>query len=103
MRRKSVYPDEIKNILKKVIGKIEKQGPGKKEKILNAWQKAAGRDALWHSRPISLRRGVLTIEVDSSTWFYKLNLEKVQILGGLKKDLRKYKVTGLRFRMGDKG
>lgn len=101
MRKRVRRPEDIKNILNKVIGKIEKQGPGKKEKILNAWHGIVGDKASGHSRPVSIRRRILTIEVDSSTWFYALNLKKKDILKDMKSELKEYKIEDIRFRMGD--
>jgi len=100
MRKSAQRPEDIKGILNKVIGKIEKQGPGRKEKILDAWRRAAGEKASGHSRPVGVKRKVLTIEIDSSTWLYELNLKKRGILKDLKKQLGEDKVQGLRFRMG---
>ncbi|MFC1667105.1 DciA family protein [Candidatus Omnitrophota bacterium] len=101
MRRKTKKPEEIKGILNKVIGKIEKQNPGRKEKILGAWQRIVGGKAASHSRPVSIRRKVLTIEMDSSTWLYTLNLKRKSILKDIKKELEEYKIENIRFRIGD--
>lgn len=100
-RKTNRRPESIKGIVDELIIKIEKKGPGKREKILNAWQKVAGEEASHRSRPIAIRKKVLTVEIDSSTWMYALNLEKGRILKELKKELRQYKVEGLRFRMGE--
>lgn len=101
MRRGSRRPENIKGILCKVIGKIEKQGPGKKEKILKTWKKIAGEKATSHTRPVGIRRNVLTIEIDSSTWLYELNLKKRKLLKDIKKELAQYKIEDIKFRMGD--
>ena len=101
MRREKKRPEDIRGILNKVIEKIEKQGPGKKEKILQAWQGVAGEKASGHTRPVNIRRNVLTIEVDSSTWLYELSLKKRSILKDIKKELTQYKIKDIRFRMGD--
>ena len=101
MRRKTKRPEDIKGIVSKVIGKIEKQGPGKKEKILNAWKKSAGEKAASHSRPVGIRRKVLTVEIDSSTWLYELSLKKKHILRDIKKELGQGNMEDIRFRMGD--
>lgn len=94
-------PEDIKDILNKIIAKIQKHGPGRKEKILNVWQKAVGEKAKAHSRPVTIKRKVLTVEVDSSTWLYTLNLKKKSILDYLKKELGEDKIKDVRFRMGD--
>ncbi|MBU4342528.1 MAG: DUF721 domain-containing protein [Candidatus Omnitrophica bacterium] len=101
MRKSKKQPEGIKNILGNVLGTIEKKGPGKKEKISNAWQKTAGEKAARHSRPTGLRRKVLAIEVDSSTWFYELSTKKRELLRELKKELKECKIDDIRFRMGD--
>ena len=101
MMRRTHRPEDIKSVLKKVIGKIEKQGPGKKEIILNAWERVAGKRAAAHSRPVAIKRKILTIEVDSSTWLYALNLKKRHILKDIKRVLQQYKIEDIRFRMGD--
>ncbi len=101
MRKRKTAPAGIGNILDKVIKKIEKKGPGKKENVLAAWQKAAGSKAAGHSRPANIRRRVLTVEIDSSTWFYALNLKKRGLLKRLKKELGEETLKEIRFRMGD--
>ena len=101
MRRTTRKPEDIKKILNQVIGKIEKQGPGKKEIILEAWGRVVGEKAAYHSRPVGIKKGVLTIEVDSSAWLYALNLKKAGIIEDIKRGLEKYKIRDIRFRMGD--
>jgi predicted nucleic acid-binding Zn ribbon protein len=96
-------PEDIKNIVVKVIKKIERQEPGKKEKILKAWGSVVGEKVVLHSRPIGIKKGLLTIEVDSSTWLYELSLKKKSILKDIKKILQEYKIENIRFRMGDIG
>jgi len=101
MRKRKVAPVGIESILNKVIKKIEKKGPGKKENVLAAWRKVAGDKAVGHSRPANIKRRVLTIEIDSSTWFYMLNLKKQSLLKGLRKELGEETLKEIRFRMGD--
>ncbi|NQT76017.1 MAG: DUF721 domain-containing protein [Candidatus Omnitrophica bacterium] len=100
-RKTNRRPEDIKKILDKLIGKIGKAGPGKKDRILAAWKKVVGEKAATHSRPVSIKRKVMTIEIDSSTWMYELNLKKKHILGDVKKHLGEDKVKDLRFRMGN--
>lgn len=101
MRKRKVAPVGIESILNKVIKKIEKKGPGKKENVLTAWRKVAGDKAVGHSRPANIKRRVLTIEIDSSTWFYMLNLKKQSLLKGLRKELGEETLKEIRFRVGD--
>lgn len=101
MRKKTKKPEDISGILIKVLGKIEKQGPGKKERILEAWREAIGEKALLHSRPVGIKRNALIIEVDSSTWLYDLSLKKRNALKHIKGKLEEYKIEDIKFRMGD--
>ena len=101
MKRRTGHTEDIKDILRKIVKKIEEQGLGKKEKISQAWEKAAGERAILHSRPVSLTRKILTVEVDSSTWLYSLSLKKRFILKDIKKELERYKIDDIRFRMGN--
>ena len=101
MRKNKKQIEDIKGILNKVIGGIETKTRGKKQKILNVWQGIVGKDASSHSRPASIRRNILTIEVDSSTWFYSLNLKKKSILKDINRELGEDKIEDIRFRMGD--
>ena len=101
MRKKEQQVEGIKGILNKVIGAIEKQTRGKKEKILNVWQGIVGKDASNHSRPVSIKRDVLTVEVDNSAWLYSLNLKKKSILEDINSRLGEEKIEDIRFRMGE--
>lgn len=100
-RRQAKRPEDIKGIISKVIGKLEKKGPDRREKLLRAWQKIAGGAAAAHSRPTGIKRKILTIETDSSTWLYSLSLKKNSILKDLRTELKKEEISDIRFRMGD--
>ena len=100
MKRRTRQPEGIKDVLKKVINKIEDQGPEKKETIVKAWASIVGDKAAGHSKPTGVQRNVLTIEVDSSSWLYNLNLKKRAIVKDIKSQLKKHKIEDIRFRIG---
>lgn len=100
-KRQTKRPEGIKGIIGKVISRLEKRGPDKKEKTLKAWHKTAGEPAAAHSRPVSIKRKIITIEVDSSTWLYNLSLRKGSILKALQAELKEEEIKSIRFRMGD--
>ncbi|MBU0759852.1 MAG: DUF721 domain-containing protein [Candidatus Omnitrophica bacterium] len=100
-RKHTKRPEDIKGIIDKVINRLEKRGPGKKEKILAVWQKVAGSKAASHSRPIGIKRRILTVEADSSTWIYSLSLKKREMLKNLQWELKEEGIKDIRFRMGD--
>lgn len=101
MRKKGRKPEDIKDIVKNVIKKLETKVHGTKEEILRTWARAAGSKATQHSRPVAIRQKVLTIEVDSSTWLYALNLKKKSILEDMRKVLGRDKIEDIRFKMGE--
>jgi predicted nucleic acid-binding Zn ribbon protein len=101
VRKKNYRPEDIKNILGSVIKKLDTEIHGQKEEIVQAWQRAIIPKALSHTRPVALKRNVLTIEVDSSTWLYVLSLDKKNILEAMKKAMGKGKIEDIRFRIGE--
>jgi predicted nucleic acid-binding Zn ribbon protein len=54
---------------------------------------------LKHLRFVSLKRGALSIRVDSSGWLYQLNLQKEQLLEKIAKEAPEIK--SLRFSVGN--
>ena len=100
MKRKA---ERIDSVIKSVIEKLDKtsnptSGNVNIEKI---WKEVAGGKAFVHSRPASLRRKKLVINIDGSSWLYELTLRKKELLANLKKKLGKDKVKELQFRIGE--
>jgi predicted nucleic acid-binding Zn ribbon protein len=74
------------------------------EHLRKAWIAAAGPDVAGHSRIRSLRRGVLTIEVDSGALCHQLAaFRKEELLVAVREDARRADVQDLRFRVGSLG
>ena len=57
--------------------------------------------AVSHTKPAAIKKNVLTVEVDSSTWIYFLSMKKKGILESMKKTLGKGKIEDIRFRIGE--
>ena len=68
---------------------------------MRAWQDAIDRDAAMHTKPVAIKKNILTIEVDSSAWLYVLNLKKKSILASMQKQAGKDKIEDIRFRIGE--
>ena len=91
----------LEQVLKDVIKKLSKKRPGEEE-IGEAWTSAAGNAGARHSRPVTFKKGVLTVNVDGSAWLYELTTAKREIVKKLDADLKgKKKVKDIRFRIGD--
>lgn len=101
MTRKRHKPEGIASIVGQVIKKLDVKTHGSKEAILNAWHASVEEKARLHTRPVAIRRKVLTIEVDSSTWIYTLSMKKKDILDEMKRSIGKDKIQDIRFRMGE--
>ncbi len=101
MRKTGRKPEDIGHIISQVIKKLDTKTHGQKEKITQAWQNAIEPKAISHTRPIAIKKNILTVEVDSSTWLYFLSLKKKNILENMKKTIGKNKIEDIRFRMGE--
>jgi hypothetical protein len=64
-----------------------------------ALKKVLTKKELKHIKLNYFKKGILGIKVDSSSWLYKLSLEKESLLNGLRKDLTEIK--DIRFSMGE--
>ena len=85
--------------IKKIISGLQKE---KGQDFLEAWEKAVGEKAAKHTKIIFLKNGQLVVNVNNSSWLYKLTLEKQGILERLNKAQNR-KVKELQFRIGDTG
>ena len=99
--KKGKKPEDIGHIISQVIKKLDTKTHGQREEIVQAWQNAIEPKAISHTRPVAIKKNILTIEVDSSTWLYFLSLKKKNILESMKKALGKGKIEDIRFRMGE--
>lgn len=101
MRKKGAKPEDIGGIISKVIKKLDTKTHGSKEEVVKAWHGAIEPKAVCHTRPVLIKKNILTIEVDSSTWLYFLSLKKKSILEDMKKILGKGRIEDIRFRIGE--
>jgi len=100
-RKKGAKPENIGGVINQVIKKLDAKTHGQREDVVEAWQDAIEPDAASHTKPVAIRKNVLTIEVDSSTWLYFLSLKKKNILTAMQKTVGKDKIEDIRFRMGE--
>jgi predicted nucleic acid-binding Zn ribbon protein len=100
-------PDEggetgpLGDLVKKVIKGLGGKGRLTEEEMLSAWGDAVGPDAARHSRPVSLRRGCVFVNVDRSGWLYELATKKREILERLAARFGGKKLRDIRFRIGE--
>ena len=91
----------IGDIVKTVFARIEGAKTLSREDVQERWTALVGATASKHTRPASLRRGVLTVFVDSSGWMQEMSLRKRKILKQLKSAFGKDKISGIHFKAGE--
>jgi predicted nucleic acid-binding Zn ribbon protein len=93
-------PFSLGEILRKVVSALGEKKIS--EEILEeAWTRAAGDDAGRHTKCTGLKREVLTVNVDSSSWLYELTTKKREILTKMGESLEGKKIKEIRLRIGD--
>ncbi|MDP2921569.1 MAG: DUF721 domain-containing protein [Candidatus Omnitrophota bacterium] len=100
-RKKGSKPEEIGGIVGQVIKKLDTKTHGSKEEIVKAWENAAGADAVRHTKCVAIKKNILTVEIDSSTWLYFLSMKKKSILAAMKKALGEKAIGDIKFRIGE--
>ena len=91
----------IGDIVKTVFARIESEKTFTREDIETQWKTLAGNAAAKHTRPAALRKGILTVFVDSSAWIQQMTLQKRKLLKQLKRSFGKDKILGIHFRIGE--
>ena len=99
MPREGIRP--LKDVVKKVIEDLSSTEGFKKKDILKEWPRLVGGKAKRHTKPISIRRGRLVVNVDESSWLYELNLNKENILKKINERFGEAELKEIRFRIGD--
>ncbi len=98
MKRKA---ERIDSVVKSLMEGLDKHSNPTAEDIEGIWREIAGKKASSHTKPASLRKKHLIINVDGSSWLYELTLRKGELLSKLKKELGKDKIKELQFRIGE--
>lgn len=92
----------IGKILPKVLREIGSETHFTREVVDEAWGRVAGEEAARHSRPIGVRRGRVTVEVENSGWMYALGLKRAQLVEGLMELLGAARAKTLSLRIGER-
>ena len=101
MKRAQSKEKPIDSIVKDVIKTLSGRGRVSAEEVGGAWIDAAGHRAAKHTKPVSIKKSVLTINVDDSGWLYELTIKKKELLKKLEGKIRAKELKGLRFRIGE--
>ena len=101
MKKERSKQKSIENIVKDVIKDLSGKGRVSEEEIRDAWGEAAGNRAAAHTKPVLIKKSVLTVNVDNSGWLYELTIKKGKLLEKLDGKIRGKHLKGLRFRIGE--
>ena len=91
----------ISEVLKSVFANLEDKQKLSKEDIEAVWKNLVGEVGFKRSRPVTLRKQILTVFVDSSGWMQTLTMKKRNLLKGLKRALGKDRISEIRFKIGE--
>ncbi len=91
----------IEEIVKGIFASLEKGKGLIREDVELAWKKAVGEQGFKHSRPVSLRKKVLNVYVDSSAWLEELAMQKRVILKKLKVEFGRDQILEIRLKTGE--
>ena len=94
-------PERIDGLVKDLIKKLDERSIPTSDAVIKAWGEIVGRKARVHTKPTSLRKKKLVINVDGSTWLYELTLKKDDLIRALKKRLGEDKIQEIQFRIGE--
>ena len=69
-----------------ILDALKRSGPLSKSfeeaRLWERWPEVAGPVLMPHGRPLGIRNGTLTIEIDSAVWMHKFSYHKGDILKG---------------------
>lgn len=93
-------PEKLGNLLAQLMTARGYGRVGAGERLLEAWQQAAGEAIAKVSAPGAIKRGTLEVTVTSSMLMQELGFQKEQLVERLQKLLPDEKITKLKFRVG---
>ena len=99
--RRGGAPESVGEILPRVLAASGVQRARRASGIAVVWERAAGPGLAGETRPATLQRGVLTVEVRSAGLLAELaNFRTADLLRRVLAEDPSGRITGLRFRLG---
>lgn len=94
-------PVHISNVLTELLDRIDVGREFKGTKLLSKWNTIVGNVIAKRTRPVSLYRGILTVEVTDSVWLTELDrFHKENILRKIKDECNDLEIKDIRFKIG---
>lgn len=89
-------PRRLGESLAEVAADLDLDQPDAIAGVLNGWTGIVGDAVAAHTRPRTLRQGVLTVEVDGPEWATQLRYLEAEVLRRIGRKVRPGVVSGLR-------
>ncbi len=99
---KKSKPEQIADIIERVIAKAIKNRRKEQKNIESAWLGSVDEKIKKHTKICSLKDKTLRVNVDSSAWLFELrNRHKKDILAKLKQKAGEKTIKDIRFKIGE--
>ena len=92
-------PTPVGEIIAPLLEKFRKRA-FEQEEIVSLWERTIGAKRGAHTKVSALEGGILTVQVDNSSFLYELSLKREEIVKKIKKHLRKGDLKEIRFQLG---
>ncbi len=86
----------LQNILRKFVKEFGLEGGSALNALRSGWSRTVGPTIASHTYPDTIKKGSLTILVDTPQWMHHLSFYKKEI----SEKLKPYNVSDIRFRLG---
>ena len=94
--------EHVRGLVSGIIGKLEKGSVKKANAVTDAWCRAVDDNVKGHAKPVSFKKGVLVVIVESAPWLYQLTFNKKKILEKFNSEYTgRNKGVDIRFRVGE--
>ena len=94
-------PVSIKDIVKTVFREMESGKTLVREDVEMRWKELVGENGSKHSRPVALRKNILTVFVDSPGWLQEMSMKKRALLKRLKMTFGKDRISKIQLKIGE--
>ena len=95
------FPSPISKILERVFKKLSLKQKIEELKVLNSWREVVGEKIYKHSRPLSIKKGLVFVKVDNSGWLAELTYLKEKIISEFNKREGEEIIKDIYFRLGN--
>lgn len=94
------HPESVKAVLQRVVRALDVEDRLASHSVGPVWDRTVPAKLAEHTRPFSLRGGVLLVEARSAVWMNEASLLREKIRAAVNRELGRDKVRELRFRLG---